>query len=82
MRVARDDQTDAALETVLAARLGQIAVIEGDPSRALLEAQLHNMTAVVFTAPGRRPVPWPRDASLVVVTDPQAPVWVTQLPLL
>jgi hypothetical protein len=80
MRFARDGRPDAAIESALARQLGRIAVIEGGPRRALLEARLHDATAVALAAPATRPLPWPRDAGLVVVAEPAAPAWVAALP--
>jgi hypothetical protein len=81
-RLARDGRSDAAIETELASRLGRIAVIEGGAAPALLEARLHGATAVALVPPLTRPLPWPRDAGLVVVAEPAAPAWVTALPVL
>jgi hypothetical protein len=83
-RLPRDGKSDAAIETELAAQLGRIAVIEGSiegsAARALLEAHLHGVTAVALAPPFARPLPWPRDAGLIVVADPVAPAWVAALP--
>jgi hypothetical protein len=81
-RLARDGRSDAAIETELAGRLGQIAVIEGSAALALLEARLRDATAVALVPPLTRPLPWPRDAGLVVVAEPAAPAWVAALPAL
>jgi len=79
-QLARDGRSDAAIEAALAAQLGRIAVIEGGAALAMLEARLHGATAVALVAPVARPLPWPRDAGLVVVAGPAAPAWVAALP--
>jgi hypothetical protein len=79
-RLARNGKADAVIETELATQLGRIAVIEGGPALALLEARLLGTTAVALAPPAVRPLPWPRDAGLIVVTDPGAPAWVAALP--
>lgn len=79
-RLARDGKPDAVIESELAVQLGRIAVIEGGPALALLEARMHGTTAVALAPPAVRPLPWPRDAGLIVVTDPGAPAWVAALP--
>jgi len=82
-RVARDGRTDAELELALSTRLGRIAVVEGRPRRALLEARVAGATAVALRAPATRPQPWPHGAALVVVTDSDDaawPPWVSVLP--
>ena len=79
-RLWRDGKSDAALETELATQLGRIAVIEGGAALGLLEARLHDATAVALTPPLVRPLPWPRDAGLIVIADPPAPSWVAALP--
>jgi hypothetical protein len=79
-RLARDGRSDAAIESALARQVGRIAVIEGGPAVALLEARLHGATAVALAALATRPLPWPRDAALVVVAAPGAPDWVAALP--
>jgi hypothetical protein len=79
-RLPRDGRVDAVIETELANQLGQIAVIEGGPALGLLEALLHGTTAVALAPPVVRPLPWPRDAGLVVVADRAAPPWVAALP--
>jgi hypothetical protein len=81
-RLARDGRSDAAIETELASQLGRIAVIEGRAALGLLEARLHGATAVALVPPLTRPVPWPRDAGLVVIAEPAAPAWVAALPVL
>jgi hypothetical protein len=81
-RLARDGRSDAAIETELAHQLGRIAVIEGGAALALLEARLHGTTAVALAPPAARPLPWPRDAGLIVVAEPAAPAWVAALPAL
>jgi hypothetical protein len=78
-RLPRDGKSDAAIEAALAATLGRIAVITGNAPSALLEARLLAATAVALAAPAQRPAPWPRDASLVVVTDGNSPPWATAL---
>lgn len=80
-RLERDGRSDAAIETELATQLGRIAVIEGGAALGLLEARLHGATAVALTAPVARPLPWPRDAGMIVVADPAAPAWVAALPV-
>jgi hypothetical protein len=79
-RLERDGKSDAAIETELATQLGRIAVIEGGAALAMLEARLHGATAVALAPPLARPLPWPRDAGLIVVADPAAPAWVAALP--
>jgi hypothetical protein len=79
-RLARDGKSDAAIESELAAQLGRIAVIEGGAALGLLEARLHGATAVALAAPLARPLPWPRDAGLIVVADPTTAGWVATLP--
>ena len=79
-RIARDGKADAAIESELASRLGRIAVVEGGPALALLEARLLDTTAVALVPPAMRPLPWPRDAGLIVVADSPAPAWVAALP--
>jgi len=80
VRIARDGRSDAVIEAELAGQLGRIAVIEGGAARAVLEARLHGATAVALAPPAAPPLPWPRDAGLVVVADPGAPAWVAALP--
>jgi hypothetical protein len=83
VKLARDGRSDAVIEAELADQLGRIAVIEGGvehAGRAMLEARLHGATAVALVPPLARPLPWPRDAGLVVVADPVAPAWVAALP--
>jgi hypothetical protein len=79
-RLARRARPDPALESELTARLGRIAIIQADPRRALLEARLRGAAAVALSPPPTRPIPWPRDASLIIVADHPAPAWVTALP--
>jgi hypothetical protein len=79
-RLAREGKADAAIEQELAGQLGRIGVIEGGAAVAVLEARLHGATAVALVAPATRPVPWPRDAGLIVVADGDAPAWVAGLP--
>jgi hypothetical protein len=81
---ARAGRTDAEVETALATRLGRVAVMVAAraPARALLEARLHGATAVALVAPPALPAPWPRDAALVVVTEPGGPAWAATLPAL
>jgi hypothetical protein len=79
-RLWRDGKSDAAIEAELATSLGRIAVIEGGAARGLLEARLHDATAVALAPPLVRPLPWPRDTGLIVVADPPAPAWVAALP--
>ncbi|HZJ66573.1 MAG TPA: hypothetical protein VFD36_23870 [Kofleriaceae bacterium] len=80
VRMARDGRADEVIERELAAQLGRIAVIDGGATRAVLEARLHGATAVALTAPAVRPLPWPRDAGLIVVTEASAPAWAAALP--
>jgi hypothetical protein len=82
LRLPREGRSDAAIESELAGQLGRIAVIEGGAALALLEARLHGATAVALVPPLTRPLPWPRDAGLVVVAEPAAPAWVAALPVL
>jgi hypothetical protein len=81
-RLAREGRSDEAIESVLVGQLGRIAVIDGAPASALLEARLHGATAVALAAPASRPLPWPRDTGLVVVAESTAPAWVAALPAL
>ena len=81
-RFSRETKSDAEIETLLAAKLGRIAVVERDPDRALLEARLHNATAVAFAPPERKPHPWPRDAGLVLVLYGSSSSWLADLPTL
>lgn len=78
-KLVRRGRTDDSLEAALIEQLGRIAVIEGDVRTGLLEARLHEAVALVHTAPPQRPVPWPRDASAVIVVDEGTPRWVTEL---
>jgi hypothetical protein len=77
---ARGSRGLAALEAELADELGRLAVVEGKPARAVLEARLHGATAIALAPPPARPAPWPRGASLIVVTDGAPPAWVATLP--
>jgi hypothetical protein len=79
-RLARDGRADSAIERELAGQLGRIGVIEGSGAVGVLEARLYGATAVALVAPAMRPVPWPRDAGLIVVADGDAPAWVAGLP--
>jgi len=79
-RLPRDGRSDAAIESQLAERLGRIAVIEGGAALGVLEARLHGATAVALSPPLAPPVPWPREAGLVVVADTAPPAWVVALP--
>jgi len=79
-RLAREGRADAAIELELAHQLGRIGVIEGAAPIALLEARLHGATAVALSPPLARPLPWPREAGLVVVADAAPPAWVAALP--
>ena len=79
-RLAREGRADAAIELELAHQLGRIGVIEGAAHIALLEARLHGATAVALSPPLARPLPWPREAGLVVVADAAPPAWVAALP--
>ena len=81
-RFAREGKSDAELETVLAARLGPLAIVHGKPERAILEARLHGATAVAFQPPDHRPHPWPRDAALVLVLYGSPTSWIADLPAL
>lgn len=78
-KLVRRGRTDDSLEAALLEQLGRIAVIEGDVGTGLLEARLHEAVALIHTAPPQRPVPWPRDASAVIVVDEGSPRWVTEL---
>jgi hypothetical protein len=82
VQVARAGRDDAAIEAALVHQLGRIAVVEGALSAALLEARIHGAVAVALSAPARRPTDWPRETSLVVVTDGAVPAWVAALPTL
>jgi hypothetical protein len=79
-RFAREGKSDAELETLLAATFGRIAVIDGDPDRAILEARLRSATAIAFHPPEHKPRPWPRDAGLVLVLYGSPSSWVADLP--
>ena len=79
-RYAREGKSDAELETLLAGMFGRIAVIEGDPDHAILEARLRGATAVAFHPPAHKPTPWPRDAGLVLVLYGSASSWIADLP--
>ncbi len=79
-RYAREGKSDAELETLLAGVFGRIAVVEGDPDRALLEAHLRGATAVAFHPPDRKPPRWPRDAALVLVLYGSPSSWIADLP--
>lgn len=81
-RLSRDARPDAEIETVLVEQLGRIAVVQGSLGPALLEARLHGATAVSTTMPAERPLPWPRDAGLVLVLYGTASSWVADLPSL
>jgi hypothetical protein len=81
-RVSRDARPDAEIEAELVKELGRIAVVQGSLDRALLEARLHGATAVSTTMPTERPLPWPRDAGLVLVLYGTAASWVADLPAL
>ncbi|HEY4239747.1 MAG TPA: hypothetical protein VGM88_08025 [Kofleriaceae bacterium] len=81
MRLFQEER-GAEFESELAGQLGRIAIIEGKPARAILEARLHGATAVAFGALAARPLPWPRDAGLVVVTEANDPAWLAALPAL
>jgi hypothetical protein len=81
-RVTRDARPDAEIEAELVKELGRIAVVQGALDRALLEARLHGATAVSTTLPTERPLPWPRDAGLVLVLYGTAASWVADLPAL
>lgn len=81
-RVSRDARPDAEVEAELVSQLGRIAVVQGSLGRALLEARLHGATAVSTTMPAERPLPWPRDAGLVLVLYGTASSWVADLPTL
>lgn len=81
-RLSREGKSDAELEALLASKLGRIAIVEGKPRRALLEARLHGATAIAFHPPERRPHPWPRDAGLVLVLYGSPTSWIADLPTL
>jgi hypothetical protein len=79
-RYAREGKSDAELEAFLVSQFGRIAVIEGDPDRAIVEARLRGATAVAFHPPEHRPRPWPRDAGLVLVLYGSPSSWIADLP--
>lgn len=79
-RYAREGKSDIELEAFLAGMFGRIAVIEGDPDRAILEARLRGATAVAFHPPPHKPAPWPRDANLVLVLYGSPSSWIADLP--
>lgn len=79
-KLVRRGRTDDALEAALIDQLGLIAVIESDFDVGLLEARLHEAVALAHVAPPHRLIPWPRDASAVIVVDDGSPRWVTELP--
>jgi hypothetical protein len=81
-RVSRDARSDADIEAELVGKLGRIAVVQGPLPRALLEARLHGATAVTFTPPGARPVPWPKGAGLVLALYGKDSAWVADVPAL
>jgi hypothetical protein len=82
VRMLRDGRSDAAIEAELAAQLGRIGVIEGRAAPGLLEACLHGAIAVALVPPPARPLPWPRDAALIVVAEAAATGWVAALPVI
>lgn len=79
-RYAREGKSDVELETLMATMFGRIAIIEGDPDRAILEARLRGATAIAFHPPEHKPTPWPRDAGLVLVLYGSASSWIADLP--
>jgi hypothetical protein len=79
-RYAREGKSDTELEAFLASTFGRIAVIEGDPDHAILEARLRGATAVAFHPPSHKPTPWPRDANLVLVLYGSPSSWIADLP--
>jgi len=79
-RYARAGKSDVELETLLAGAFGRIAMIEGDPDRAILEARLRGATAIAFHPPEHKPTPWPRDAGLVLVLYGSPSSWIADLP--
>lgn len=79
-RYPREGKSDVELEALLAAAFGKIAIVEGDPDRAILEARLRGATAVAFHPPPHRPAPWPRDANLVLVLYGSPSSWIADLP--
>lgn len=81
-RVSRDARSDTEVEAQLTAELGRIAIVQGSLDRALLESRLHGATAVSMSMPAERPLPWPRDAGLVLVLYGTATSWVADLPTL
>jgi hypothetical protein len=79
-RLAREGKSDAELEALLTGKLGRIAIVEGDPDRAILEARLHGATAIAFHPPDHKPRPWPRDAGLVLVLYGSPTSWIADIP--
>jgi hypothetical protein len=79
-RYAREGKSDTEIEALLVAQFGRIAVIEGDPDRAIVEARLRSATAIAFHPPEHKPRPWPRDASLVLVLYGSPSSWIADLP--
>ena len=81
-RVGRDGRPDVEVEAELARQLGRIAVVEGSLRAGLLEARLHGAAAVTTSVPEEKPLPWPRDASLVLVLYGTASSWIADVPVL
>jgi hypothetical protein len=81
-RVGREGRANVEVEAELAKQLGRIAVIEGSLRAGLLEARLHGATAVTTSVPDAKPLPWPRDASLVFVLYGTASSWIADVPAL
>ncbi len=79
-RFPREGKSDTEIEALLAGMFGRIAVIDGDPDCAILEARLRGATAVAFHPPAHKPTPWPRDANLVLVLYGSASSWIADLP--
>ncbi|HUS33140.1 MAG TPA: hypothetical protein VMZ53_31780 [Kofleriaceae bacterium] len=81
-RVGREGRADVDVEAELVRQLGRIAVVEGRLHAGLLEARLHGAAAVTTCVPDEKPLPWPRDASLVLVLYGTASSWVADVPTL
>jgi hypothetical protein len=81
-RIGRDGRADTDVEAQLSQQLGRIAIVEGSLRAGLLEARLHGAAAVTTAVPAEKPLPWPRDASLVLVLYGTASSWVADVPAL